>query len=259
MIVLNLKKAKHYLEREIKRLKNSERYSIMKLDHVVYFTNSTPEQIVAEQQKLGQHVVVGGQHEKWGTQNALLYVSNAYIEWLSVEKENIAKEAGHTLTTLLLHDLETGEGWGTICVSVENIEQFNREINKKNFSTSGVFDAKRKTPDGQVRKWKMLFIDQPELDQLPLPFFIEWEEAEDVRFAKLRKDETFLPANDNLKIKECVFRVKDPSKEISKWANLLSQKINHSNRIILPNVTLKFIPSNKNGKERLSDVIIQSI
>ena len=233
--------------------------AIMKLDHVVYFTNSTPAQIVSEQQKLGQHAVVGGHHEKWGTQNALMYVSNAYIEWLSVEKENIAKEAGHSLTNLLLHDLETSEGWGTICISIKNIEKFNREIKKKKFSTSGVFDAERKTPDGQVRKWKMLFIDQPVMDQLPLPFFIEWEETEEVRFAKLRKDRTFLPANDELEIKECMFRVKDPLKEISIWANLLSQKINDSNRIILPNVLLKFIPSNKNGKERLSDVIIQPI
>ena len=108
-------------------------------------------------------------------------------------------------------------------------------------------------------EWKMLFVDQPVLDQLPLPFFIEWEETEDVRFAKLRKDGIFSPANDDLEIKECVFRAKDPLKEILKWANLLSKKINDSNRIILPNVLVKFIPSNKNGKERLSDVIIQPI
>ncbi|MEO6813717.1 MAG: VOC family protein [Ginsengibacter sp.] len=231
----------------------------MKLDHVVYFTNSTPLQIVAEQQKLGRHAVVGGHHEKWGTQNALMYSYNAYVEWLSVERKDIAKKASHPLTDLLLYDLETGEGWGTLCISVEGIEQFNLEIKKKGFLTSGVFAAERKTPEGQVRKWRMLFIDQPLLDQLPLPFFIEWEEAENVRFAKLRKDGVFLAANENLEIRECVFRVEDPSKEIIKWANLLSQKISDFNLIILSNVVFKFITPSKNGKERLSDLIIETI
>ncbi len=42
----------------------------------------------------GRHAVVGGRHEKWGTHNALLYTKNAYIEWLSVEKMEIAATSG---------------------------------------------------------------------------------------------------------------------------------------------------------------------
>lgn len=228
----------------------------MRLDHVVYFTKKVPKQIVAEQQKLGRHAVVGGHHEKWGTQNALLYTRNAYVEWLSVERMDIAKQAGHPLTDLLLYDLESGEGWGTICISVKDIESFNREIKNKGFRTSGVFNAQRKTPDGQLCKWKMLFAEQPELNKLPLPFFIQWEEAEEVRLAKLRKDGVILPANEKLEITECIFNVDDALNEISKWANLLSQKINASGNIVLPNVMLKFI-KNKGGKERLSDVVIE--
>ena len=231
----------------------------MKLDHVVYFTKSAPEETVLTQQKLGRHAVVGGKHEKWGTQNAILYTHNGYVEFFSVEKPDIAKNAHHPLTDLLLHDLETGEGWGTICISVQNIEQFDIEIKKKDFFTSGVINAERKTPDGRVRKWKMLFVKQTISDQLPLPYFIEWEEAEDIRFATLRKDGIILPANDNLEITECVFSVKDPVKEVSAWATLLSQKISYSNQIVLPNVTLKFIPANNSSKERLSEVMIEPL
>ena len=79
----------------------------MKLDHVVYFTNRKHlHEIVAEQQNERNHAVVGGSHEKWGTHNALMYMKNAYIEWLSVEKMEIAEQADHPLTRLLLHDLE---------------------------------------------------------------------------------------------------------------------------------------------------------
>lgn len=213
---------------------------------------------MAAQQKLGRHAVIGGRHEQWGTQNALLYTRNAYIEWLSVENPDIARQADHPLTALLLHDLVFGEGWGTICISVQNIEQFDRDIKQKNFTTSGVIAAERKTPNGGLRKWKMLFVDQPVSDQLPLPFFIEWEEAEEIRLATLRKEEIILPANDALEITECVFRVKDPLKESSTWANLLSQKIGGSNQIVLSNAKFKFISANKDGKERLSDVIVKS-
>ena len=130
---------------------------MVKLDHVVYFTDKTPKGMVAEQRAAGRHAVIGGSHEKWGTHNALMYVKNAYVEWLSVEHLAIAEQANHPLTEQLLHD---GEGWGTICLSVVGIEKFNEEVNNKGFRTSGVLKAERKTVGGEIRKWKMLFIEQ---------------------------------------------------------------------------------------------------
>ncbi len=227
----------------------------MKLDHVVYFTERTPKQVVLEQQEMERHAVVGGRHEKWGTHNALMYVKNAYIEWLAVERKDVAEKANHPLTRLLQHDLEDGEGWGTICLSVESIVQFNEEIENKGFRTSGVIEAERRTADGQLRKWKMLFVDQPDSDELPMPFFIEWEEAEEVRCEKLRQDGTISPDNERLEIKECVFSVDDPLKETAEWAILLSQKVGDADDIVLPNVVLKFV-EHEGGKNRLTDVVI---
>lgn len=231
----------------------------MKLDHVVYFSRRSPEEIVLAQEKIGRHAVIGGRHEQWGTQNALLYLRNAYVEWLSVEDQELARLADHPLTSLLLHDLASGEGWGTLCISVENLRQFDKEIRKKNFNTSGVIHAQRKTPNGAVRKWKMLFIDEPVSHQLPLPFFIEWEETEKVRFETLRKEKIILPSNELLELTDCVFHVKDPSKESAKWATLLSKEMGDSNQITLPNAVLKFAHGNGHGNQRLSDVLIQRL
>ena len=86
-----------------------------------------------------------------------------------------------------------------------------------------------------------------------MPFFIEWEDPDEVRFSMLRKDGTILPDNEKLEIEECLFSVNDPVKEASKWANLLSIEVSE-NRIVLPNVVLKF--TGGKGKERLSDVLI---
>jgi hypothetical protein len=227
----------------------------MKLDHVVYFTEKEPAQMVAEQQEVGRHAVVGGRHEKWGTHNALLYTKNAYVEWLSVEKMGIAEKVDHPLTKLLLHDLEQGDGWGTICLSVDGIEQFNEEVENKGFRTSGVLDAQRRTADGQLRKWKMLFVDQPVSNELPFPFFIEWEESEETRFAMLCESGTFTSDNEQLEIMECIFSVDDPLRESAEWAILLSQKVGNADDIALPNVVLKFVAHN-GGKERLTDVVI---
>lgn len=226
----------------------------MKLDHVVYFTAQSPVEVAKQQVSAGHPVVVGGRHEKWGTHNALLYANNAYVEWLAVDQMDIAASVDHPLTKLLLHDLQDGEGWGTICLSVDDIKQFNEEVQNKGFSTSGVLDAERRTMDGQLRKWKMLFINQPIGDELPYPFFIEWEEPEEVRFAKLRQDGTIRTENEELKIKECVFRVQDPLKETGEWAVLLSQKVGDAHDIRLPNVVLKFVEQAE-GKERLIDVV----
>ena len=227
----------------------------MKLDHVVYFTNKEPTKIVAEQQTNGRHAVVGGRHEQWGTHNALLYTKNAYIEWLAVEKMEIAQQVDHPLAKLLLHDLEEGDGWGTICLSVDDIEQFNEEIENKGFSTSGVLDAQRRTADGQLRKWKMLFVDQSVSNDLPYPFFIEWEETEATRFAELREDGTLTLDNDQLEITECIFSVDDPLRETAEWAILLSQKVGNADDIALPNVVLKFV-ARDGGKDRLTDVVV---
>lgn len=233
---------------------------MIKLDHVVYFTEKTPTEIVEEQNNLGWHAVIGGKHESWGTENALMYMRNAYIEWLSVEDEEIAKNSNHQLVELLLGDLLKGEAWGTVCFSVQGIDRFNDKVIEAGYRTSGVLDAERKTAKGAIRKWKMLFIEQEPSDLLPLPFFIEWEKGDVARFEELRMDGTILPDNEKLEVTECLFSVNDPVKSTAEWGALLSAKISKENTINLPNITLKFIKREyQESKERLTEVVIEHL
>ena len=233
---------------------------MIKLDHVVYFTEKSPAIVVEEQNKLDWHTVVGGRHEKWGTHNALMYIKNAYIEWLAVEHHGIAEEANHQLVDLLLRDLSKGEAWGTICFSVEGLTAFNERLKFAGYKTSGVLQAQRKTLDGNLRKWKMLFVDQELSSKLPLPFFIEWGEQEEERFMGLRKDGTITPDNEKLAITECHFSVNHPEEEVTKWADLLSVEVSDENSIKLPNTLLKFMRNESvNRNERLTDVVIEHV
>ena len=233
---------------------------MIKLDHVVYFTEKLPTEVVEEQISLGWHTVVGGSHEKWGTHNALMYVNNAYLEWLTVEHQGIAEEANHQLVDLLLRDISEGEDWGTICFSVAGLDAFNERLKLMGFKTSGVIQAERKTLDGNLRKWKMLFVNQELSSKLPLPFFIEWEEGEAERFKGLRNDGTISPDNEQLEITECHFSVSIPTEEAAKWASLLSTEVTDGNTIKLPNTLLKFLKKEyKNENERLADVVIEHL
>ncbi|WP_172370654.1 VOC family protein [Sporosarcina jiandibaonis] len=232
---------------------------MVKLDHVVYFTEKSPDEIVAEQEKMGWHAVIGGSHEKWGTHNALMYVENAYIEWLSVENKDIAEKSGHQLVNLLLRDVPKGEAWGTICFSAENLNAFDTRLRAAGYETSGVIEAERKTVTGDIRRWKMLFVDQQPSADLPFPFFIEWEKDDEERFNELREDGTILPDNEKLIITECVFSVNEPVKAAAEWSSLLST-IHSENNIALPNVNLKFIGKDREVKEeRLIEVVIEHV
>lgn len=229
----------------------------MKLDHVVYFTNRDPQKVIEEQRKEGHHVVAGGRHVKWGTRNALRYVRNAYIEWLSIEHREIAENADQQLTKQLIHRLKkTGEGWGTICLSVDDISLFDYEIKRKGFKTSGVIDGERKTPGGEVLRWKLLFVDQPNYDVLLPPFFIQWDESEDVRQKRLREQGFIKKGSDTAEIKECIFRAKNPVREMAHWSFLLGHKAAYPPLIKLSNADLRFVHTEQSEYEGLFKVII---
>jgi hypothetical protein len=208
---------------------------MVELDHVVYFSEKSPEVNVQEHKGTS----IGGKHKNWGTFNALTYTQNSYIEYLSVEHMDIAKQANHPLTNLLLHDLERGEGWGTICFRTDNIVALNDRLNNEGWVTSGVLNAERETSSGFIRKWKMLFIQQDVSNELPYPFFIEWEEPFEERMKSLREDGTISSENDRLIISICEFAVDNPEKRVEEWGHLLNLTPTE-NALKLPNTELLF-------------------
>lgn len=230
--------------------------SMIKLDHAVYFTSKTPKEIVAEQNIEGKHAVIGGSHLQWGSYNALMYLKNAYIEWIAVENQEIAEKTKHPLIEQLLLD---HEGWGTICLAVDNLELLHEKLTSKGIQSSGILKSERKTEDGQIRKWSMLNIEQQISDTLPLPLLIEWKDKDDKRYEILRADGSIVSSSEKYEIQECIFSVENPVETAQKWAELFSLE-RSGNRLILPNAILNFIQKmDNNDKERLSDVLIGQI
>lgn len=176
----------------------------MFLDHIVHFTKSKPEKVVEAWESYGFHAAPGGQHIQWGTHNALFYMKDCYIEWLSLADRSVAESAEHPLTKLLLHD---EEGFGTVCLRTEDLAGLDKRLQEEGFETTGVLDAERKTGTGETIRWKMLFIEQEISDAFPAPFFIEWQQSDSERYEALRKRDAIRQANEKYSVEVCVFGV----------------------------------------------------
>ncbi|WP_102275423.1 VOC family protein [Cytobacillus massiliigabonensis] len=155
------------------------------LDHIVHFIQQHPNVAVEEWVRHGFHAVMGGSHEKWGTYNSLLYVGDAYIEYLAIENAEIAAKSNNPLISQLIKDLTIGEGIGQICFRTNNMLDLKVELENKGCETYPIFNGSRKRQDGSTIRWKMLFIKNS--SSLPYPFFIEWEQEDSVRMKELKE------------------------------------------------------------------------
>lgn len=216
----------------------------MKFDHVVHFINSTPEEAVTYWNSQSLHAVAGGRHEKWGTRNALLYTKDSYIEWLALENREIAESADHPLTQLLLHN---GPGFGTVCFRTSSIEMLDKRLTGSGFQTSGILDGSRRTAEGKLIEWKMLFINEEPSSRLPNPFFIEWQEPDDERFEGLKAAGAITEDQLGMTIERCIFGVEDVEETSARWKDLLGGSLQ------LPNCLIQF-RSVTGKKERLEEV-----
>lgn len=216
----------------------------MKLDHIVHFIEKSPDNAVSFWREKGFHAAVGGRHLQWGTHNALLYLKDCYIEWLTVEKNDTAVQADHPLICLLMHDRQ---GLGTICLRTDDLNRVNARLKSRGFETSGILDAQRRTETGELIRWKMLFIKEAVSDELPSPFFIEWEESDAVRYEKLEKSGAIQASNKTMEIEKCVFDVRQPEKVKAKWLEILDGNLQ------LANCRIEFRKTDR-PQERLEEV-----
>lgn len=219
----------------------------MKLDHIVHFTCTSPEASSNYWNDAGFHAVVGGSHKNWGTQNALMYGPDYYIEWLTIEDESIAGRSEHPLVEQLRYD---ERGFGTICLRSDDLDRLAKQIEGRGFRTIGPMDAERMTETGEIIRWRLLFIDQSISSSLPLPFFIEWEEPDEARFAGLKRKGAITDLNEKMRLDALIFSVEDPARREEEWKNLFGGSL------ALENCRLVFEAGG--GKERLREVRFES-
>lgn len=163
--------------------------------------------------------IPGGSHENWGTYNSLLYIGHSYLEFLSIEKNDIASRTDNPLIKQLFEEIPNGEGIGQICFRTNNIEKLQAELTEKGIETLPIFDGSRKRGDGSILSWKMLFIKKNH--DYKYPFFIDWGMEDDKRFEELRQLGLIDEKLGNKKISAVYIASHDCEKSASGWQDIL--------------------------------------
>lgn len=175
-------------------------------DHIVHFV-SKPEDAVIELNKQGLHAVAGGRHDMWGTYNALSYFGLSYIEFIGIDNEAVFAQAAkqpHTLHESYEKNKRTN-GLTRVALRTTTIEQDAEKFAAAGFTINGPTAFSRTKPDGTVVSWKLLHIGKRDA-KVSYPFFIQWDEPDDVRHEQLTAQGVIAthPAGD-LKIKEIAY------------------------------------------------------
>jgi catechol 2,3-dioxygenase-like lactoylglutathione lyase family enzyme len=132
---------------------------------------------------LGFEVFPGGRHEHRGTHNALIRFGGAdYVELLGVYDPETASESGLNGRTLAEFVADREGGLVGHCYATDDIREEAARMREAGLEMVGPFEMKRERPDGRELTWRLLM---PE--DIPWrrrwPFFIEWNDPDEVRLA----------------------------------------------------------------------------
>ncbi|MEK4969884.1 VOC family protein [Cytobacillus sp. FSL R7-0696] len=214
----------------------------MQLDHIVHFIKRNPQEIIDYLSVMNIKAVQGGRHEKWGTYNSLLYLNSSYIEFLAIENKATAMQSDNPLVQQAVQDLATFEGLGQVCFRTENIEVLKQELNEKGYKTYPIFPGERMRADGQMIKWKMLFLQAKR--EVPFPFFIQWQQDDHTRYEEFKSLGMIDQQLIHTKIKDIKYIVESPEETAAEWRELFQGKQPGTN-VMIADVSFEFAAYNK--------------
>ena len=112
----------------------------------------------------------GGVHPGNGTRNALLGLSDSsYLEIIGPDKK---QNLENTLGELLVSKNTSGiRAWAVAVSDLASVAHVAQELG---FRVRDRKEMSRKTPEGSLLEWELLFLDGGPL----LPFFIDWKGSE---------------------------------------------------------------------------------
>ena len=140
------------------------------VDHLVYITPDLQEGVRKLEALLGVTAVIGGQHPKWRTQNALLSLGpQAYLEIMASDGSPTDPEQPRPFGVDGLQDsrlytwvARSDSLWDTASIAA-----------KEGVDLGEIQSGSRKKPDGTVLQWKMTDLTK-DREKGAVPYFIDW-------------------------------------------------------------------------------------
>jgi catechol 2,3-dioxygenase-like lactoylglutathione lyase family enzyme len=155
---------------------------ITRFDHAVIAVADLDRAMEAYR-ALGFEVSPGGRHEHRGTHNALIRFGGAdYVELLGVYDPERAIESGLNGRTLAEFVRDREGGLVGHCYATDDIEAEAERMREAGLEMVGPFEMRRERPDGRALTWRLL-VPQDIPWRRRWPFFIEWNDPDEVRLA----------------------------------------------------------------------------
>lgn len=151
------------------------------LDHLVHAVPDLDTATATFAGMWGLHVVRGGSHPLWGTQNSLCHLGLPYVEFITVHDPQRAQESDFGRSVLAQTAL--GGGLSTFALGTRDINAAVARLRQAGVEVEGPVDGRRERPDGSMLSWRLAF--PAAVDGLPMPFLIKWELDEAQRTADL--------------------------------------------------------------------------
>lgn len=153
----------------------------------------------------------------WGTWNSLSYFGLTYVEFLAVEREDLARESENPLIRQLVADQKRGEGLGQIALRTRQMDEWAKRLRQTGLTVTGPVAGSRTREDGSTIRWRMLFLDDHGSALQP-PFLIEWEESDEERVKDLTRRGVIAPhANGARSIQSVCYAVTDLEEAVRRW------------------------------------------
>ncbi|MBM0867306.1 glyoxalase-like protein [Staphylococcus auricularis] len=197
----------------------------LKLDHIIHYVQKLPD-FKFPGNLLKIHP--GGKHEQLGTFNRLVYVENAYLELLDVYKteqlQKIVKteEGRVTFPSQIVQD-HFHQGFKSIAFQTDDIDQVKADLESRNVEVIGPVNMERVNKKGEKIKWRLLYLADPDYRVKP-PFFIQWNEPNDVREQQLSQ-----LRQPNFKIRMIGINSSERAHTVAKWQTWFDMQVVEEN------------------------------
>lgn len=143
------------------------------LDHLVYTARTLSEGMDSIEKIMGVRPVIGGQHPRWGTHNALLSLGEKiYLEVIAPDPDLPQPEKG-----FLPKEIFKGAPKLTTWVMrTAKIEEMYHALTSAELKIGALSEGSRMKPDGSLLSWKLT---DPSVftENGAIPFLIDWGDS----------------------------------------------------------------------------------
>ncbi|WP_079710714.1 VOC family protein [Paraliobacillus ryukyuensis] len=190
-------------------------------DHTVHYVNQL-ENAIKTFQSNSLHAFQGGSHKEWGTCNTLSYFDLCYIEFLSIEDQELAESITDPNDVVkdavtLLPDREI---LSRVALRTDDIQAIANQLDANGIEHAPIIDGKRMDGQGNLIEWFMMTIPG-NYQGLAYPFVIQWKANDQQRRQQLQ-DSGALNQHPigEITISQAIFEVDNPKQVAAHWHDI---------------------------------------